>query len=299
MLAYKIAQTYKRSYVRQVKAVLGIKGKADIAAYPVFYSIVQKHYANDTTSLDRLLTIPLFSADISWNEWRRYASAKNRHLMDTALERFKEWTTSSLSLVTDWKERGLVVVLADADDEEDHGGVRASCDISPGTTNVAVDLQSQGFLISAEQNCALETPSQIRISNDSYLSITNNHHWFSHIKHLPSPLCNMKISKSGQLVPTRFIRAGEAITFDHGMPHWVYEITGIALDQWLDDTLEAQRSRLNLFERMHKTVHNCTHLLDLRIDRIEPDAVRSMRLESMLVSIEEYLDDGNNNELLD
>ena len=82
---------------------------------------------------------PIFLADSTWTEWRRYLGKPHRHILDAALEQF----TASLQPHLDWMQHCWVRLCAVGTLGQ---GVRAVCDIPPGTVQghaaaaVAADL---------------------------------------------------------------------------------------------------------------------------------------------------------------
>ena len=65
--------TSQNCYRRLARDTLSIKSPADIAAYPALYDLVRHHYPTlGSASIELWLENPIFTADITWTEWKRY-----------------------------------------------------------------------------------------------------------------------------------------------------------------------------------------------------------------------------------
>lgn len=53
---------------------------------------MQQHYPNalTNTDLDTLLQVPIFIADISWSDWRRYLAKPHKHIIEPAMNQFNQ-----------------------------------------------------------------------------------------------------------------------------------------------------------------------------------------------------------------
>jgi hypothetical protein len=133
VLAHHLKQSARRQYSRLARCVLGIRSSTDIAAYPAFFDFVQRHCpsiaaatANGSLTEEAMLEWlrePLFIADMSWSEWRRYLSRSHLHIAEAAVQRF----SASIESFKDWMQLGWVEIY---DDEQLGGkGVRALRDV--------------------------------------------------------------------------------------------------------------------------------------------------------------------------
>ena len=123
ILAHRLKFTSQKCYRRLARETLGVKSPADIAAYPALYEFVQHHYPGLATSaIEVWLGNPIFTADMTWTEWKRYLTKPGRPIIDAALQQFKAPTAP----FQDWMELGWVEVY---DDGKLGQGVRALRDI--------------------------------------------------------------------------------------------------------------------------------------------------------------------------
>ena len=108
---------------------------------------------------------------------------------------------------------------------------------------------------------------------------------------LPMPLCNLKLTGNGKLVQIKPISVD--IKVWHGfMDFWVYQVTGLDASEWLSEGGgECQRSRMDLFTRMHKTALDYWKFLR-ETGSLSPSSF-AMHREGLLVEFEEYLDADN------
>jgi hypothetical protein len=285
IIAHELKTELKGSYVKATHHLPGLKSSKDQAAFPAFYEFVQKHYAKDTKDIESMLYIPIFVAEIGWDAWRRYMTKSHRHLIETALKRF-----SADESMLDWRDRDWVI---EYEDDEGRRRIKTSRIIRAGET---MDLRATGLLVSSEENSTLSAPSLISVNNDWYFhNNTNIDHWLLSVQHAPPSHCNLKLTVTTcQLESIRHIGAGEELTFDFGICHWINEITGINYERWFDvnnvTKNEIQR-RQETFERMHQTLMNYDELLDARIDMIDVNKPEVERMQSMFVKIDEYLSD--------
>ena len=123
LLAHRLKGTSQKCYKRLARDTLGIRSPTDIATYPALYEFVHHHYpslASDT--VEAWLDNPIFTADITWTEWKRYLPKQRRPVIDAALQRFNNATASS----QDWMQLGWAEVY---DDDRLQQGVRALRDI--------------------------------------------------------------------------------------------------------------------------------------------------------------------------
>ena len=216
ILAHRLKRTSQNRYKRLARDTLGIKSPADIAAYPALYELVQHHYPSlATASIDVWLQNPIFSADVTWTEWKRYLTKPGRPIIDAALQRFKDTTAP----FQDWLQLGWVEIY---DDERLGQGVRALCDIHMPTSKakeaqrdvaasisvVAADLQCAGPAWVLDKAAAREADATYLVQLDRQRVFDARHHWVGKINHLPNRLCNLKLISAGKLVQTRKICGG-------------------------------------------------------------------------------------------
>ena len=279
VLAHHLKQSSKRQYSRLARQVLGIKSSTDIAAYPAFFDFVQRHCPSIAAAtaqgemteetMAEWLREPLFIADISWTEWRRYLSKSHLHITEAAVQRF----LNTIESFKDWMQLGWVEIY----DDEELGGqdVRArrdvhmpaskakeaQRDVAVSISVVAVDLHCAGSECVLDQDAAREVDSMYLVQLDKRRVFDARHHWIGKINHLPDRLCNLKLTGAGKLVQTREIAAGEALTFDYGVDYWVYQLSGLELSEWCaGSSVVCSRGTQDLFRRMHHNVQDYTAL---------------------------------------
>jgi hypothetical protein len=124
ILVHRLKFTSQNCYKRLARDTLGIKSPADIAAYPALYELVQHHYPTLTSAtIDVWLEDPIFTADITRTEWKRYLTKQGRPIIDAAVQHFD----TAVAPFQDWMQLGWVEIY---DDEKLGGqGVRALRDI--------------------------------------------------------------------------------------------------------------------------------------------------------------------------
>ena len=317
VLAHKLKRTSERNYCRLARETLDIKSPADLAAYPAFLDFVQQRCStvvatmfsehdnpltDDTTTacrIEELLRQPIFMVDICWSDWRKYLSKPNRHIVETAFQRFE----SSIRPYQDWMQLGWVEVY---DDEQlscqgvravrdihlpmKHGKSRVQ-DIDASISTVAVDLACAGseFLLPADDPQVQANPTyMVQLGRQIF---DGRHHWMGKINHLPSPHCNLRLDGRGKLVQTKEIKAGDAVTFDYAMEYWVRRVTGVDISEWLSERhTVAMRTRHELFTRMHESVHDYTSILRQPWAGSLTPTSAAVDKETVLVELEDYLD---------
>jgi hypothetical protein len=232
VLVDKVRRRHRRAYLSATRRLLGIKSGADIVAYSSFYAFVQQHcpsVARGGQDVESWMSQPLFLADISWRDWRRYLSRRNRWIIETALQRFH----LSIQPLQDWQQLGLVEVY---DAARLRQGVRAVRDLplskdrrSGRGAVVAADLAASLPPLQAEQSIYLSYV----VSWDGKHRFDAQHHWTGKINHLPTPHANLKLISTGKLVQVRDIAAGDPLTYNYGVDYWVYQLTGLPLSATL------------------------------------------------------------------
>jgi hypothetical protein len=301
VLAYRLKSTSQNCYKRLARDTLGIKSPADIAAYPALYELVQHHYPDlASAGIEAWLENPIFSADITWTEWKCYLTKRGRPIIDAALQQFK----ASLDPFQDWMQLGWIEIY---DDEKLGGqGVRALRDIHMPTSRAKQaqrDLEASISVLAADLHCAgpecVLDKDATRDVDPTYLVQLDRqrvfnaaHHWFGRINHLPDRLCNLRLTSSGKVVQIRPIAAGEALTFDYDVDYWVYQLSGMELSEWsVGSTIVSSRGAVDLFSRMHHGVCDYTDLL--RRDWVQrPPAVwTELDRECWMANLAEYLED--------
>ena len=236
----------------------------------VVVDLDQQHYPNvGSVPVEAWLENPIFTADMTWSEWKRYLTKPGRPIIDAALQQFK----ASVAPFQDWMQLGWVEVY----DDDKHGqGVRALRDICMPATKgkeaqrdvaasvsmVAADLHSAGTVFVLDKDAARDADAMYLVQLDKQRVFDVRHHWMGKINHLPSRLCNIKLTSAGKLVQTRKIAAGEALTFDYGVDYWLYQLSELESSEWsAGSSITSSRGTVDLFERMHHGLLDYTKLL--------------------------------------
>ena len=301
ILAHRLKFTSQNCYKRLARDTLGIKSPADIAAYPALYELVQHHYLDLASStIDVWLQNPIFSADITWTEWKRYLTKTGRPIIDVAMLRFK----AAVAPFQDWLQLGWVEVY---DDEKLGGqGVRALRDIHMPTSKakeaqrdvaasisvVATDLHSAGPEFVLDKEAAREADAMYLVQLDKQRVFDARHHWIGKINHLPDRLCNLKLTSTGKLMQIKPIAAGDALTFDYDVDYWVYRLSGLELSEWsARSSIASSRGAVDLFSRMHHGVCDYTDLLRRDWVQHRPAVWTELDRECWMTNLAEYLED--------
>jgi hypothetical protein len=299
ILAYRLKHRSQNCYKRLARDTLGIKSPADIAAYPALYELVQYHYPDFASAgIEVWLENPIFSADITWTEWKRYLTKQGRAIIDAALQQFK----ASLDPFRDWMQLGWVEIY----DELGGQGVRALRDIHMPTSRakqaqrdleasisvVAADLHCAGPECVLDKNATREVDPTYLVQLDQQRVFDASHHWVGKVHHLPDRLCNLRLTSSGKVVQIRPIAAGDALTFDYDVDYWVFQLSGMELADWLvSSSVQSNRGALDLFRRMHDRVLDYTSLLSCDWVKRRPAVWSELEKESWLGDLAEYLED--------
>jgi hypothetical protein len=301
VLAHHLKQSSQRQYSRLARCLLGIQSSTDIASYPVFCCFIQRHCPSIAAAtadgnlteevVSEWLREPLFIADMSWSEWRRYLSRSHLHIAEAAVQRF----SASIESFKDWIQLGLVEMY---DDEQLCGkGIRALRDIhlpkgkgKRDVSVVAADLYSAGAEFVKVQDPTQEADPEYLIRLDKQRVFDARHHWIGKINHLPMPHCNLKVSGNGKLVQIKSIKAGDALTLDYGVDYWVYQVTGLDASEWMcEGGRECQRGRMDLFTRMHESTLDYSKVLREKWARSLSSSACAVQREGLLVDMEDYL----------
>ena len=153
ILAHRLKCMSQKCYKRLARDTLGIKSPTDITAYPALYELVQHHYPTLTSSsggVEVWLESPIFTADITWTEWKRYLTKQGRPIVDAALQRFKDTTAP----FQDWLQLVCVEIY---DDDKLGQGVRALRDIHMPTSKAKEaqrDVAASISVVAADLHCA-------------------------------------------------------------------------------------------------------------------------------------------------
>ena len=305
ILAHRLKSTSQKCYKRLARDTLGVKSPADIAAYPALYELVQHHYptlASAAGGVEVWLESPIFTADITWTEWKRYLTKQGRPIVDAALQRFKDTTAP----FQDWLQLGWVEVY---DDDELGQGVRAlrdihmpvskakeaQRDVAASVSVVAADLHCADPECVLDKDAAGGADTVYLVQLDRHRVFNARHHWVGKINHLPDRLCNLKLSGTGKLVQTRAIEAGEALTFDYGVDYWVYQLSGLELSEWSvgNTSVQSNRGTLNLFDEMHDTVQDYTALFGCDWVERRPAAWSELEKEVWMANLAEYMENAS------
>jgi hypothetical protein len=289
-LVDRVRRRHRKSYLSATRKLLGIKSGADIVAYSSFYAFVQQHcpsVARGGQDVESWMSEPLFLADISWRDWRRYLSRRNRWIIETALHRFH----LSIQPFQDWQLLGLVEVYDAARLGQSVRAVRnlpLSKDRRSGRgAVVTADLSASLPPLQAEQSV---DPSYA-VSWDSKHRFDAQHHWTGKINHLPTPHANLRLNATGKLVQVRDIAGGEALTYDYGVDYWVFQMTGLSLSEWLvSHSVASNKGILDLFTRMHGGVHDYTARLSQEWVQRRPAIWSELEREMWMDQLAGYLE---------
>ena len=301
MLAHRLKFTAQNCYKRLARDTLGVKSPADIAAYPALYEFVQHHYPTlDSAGIEVWLENAIFSADITWTEWKRYLTKPGRPIIDAALQQFK----ASVDPFQDWMELGWVEIY---DDEKLGGqGVRAlrdihmpaskakqaQRDVAASISMVAADLHccSPEFVLSKDS--AGDADPTYLVQLDRQRVFDARRHWIGKVNHLPDRLCNLRLTNSGKLVQTKPIAAGDALSFDYDVDYWVYRLSGLELSEWCaGSSIASSRGADDLFRRMHQGVCDYTDLLCRDWVQHRPTVWTELDRECWMANLADYLAD--------
>ena len=300
ILAHRLKLSSHNCYKRLARETLGLKSPADIAAHPALYEFVQHHYPTlASAAIDVWLENPIFTADITWTEWKRYLTKPGRPIIDAALQQFNAATAP----FQDWLQLGWVEIY---DDEKLGQGVRALRDIRMPTSKakeaqrdvaasisvVVADLQCAGAECVLDKDAAREADATYLVQLDRQRVFDARHHWVGKINHFPDRLCNLKLTSAGELVQTRKIAAGEALTFDYGVDYWVYQLSGLELSGWLSSSsVQSNRGTLDLFRRMHRSLLDYAGLLCCDWVQRPPAVWTELNRECWIANLAGYLED--------
>ena len=301
MLAHRLKFTSQNCYKRLARDTLGVKSPADIAAYPALYEFVQHHYPTlASAGIEVWLESPIFCADITWTEWKRYLTKQGRPTIDAALQQFK----ASVAPFQDWMELGWVEVY---DDEKLGGqGVRAlrdihmpaskakeaQRDVAASISAVVADLHcySPDFVLSRDTTGDADPTYLVQLDRERVFDARR--HWLGKINHLPDRLCNLRLTSSSKLVQIKPIAAGDALTFDYGVDYWVNQLSGLDVSEWsAGSSVASSRGAIDLFNRMHNGVCDYTELLRREWVLRRPAAWTELDREGWMANLAEYLED--------
>ena len=303
LLAYRLKRSSHKCYVRRARDMLGIKSPADIAAYPALYELVQHHHPTcDSAGVEVWLQSPIFLADLTWSEWKRYLTKPGRAIIDAALLQFH----AAVDLFQDWMQLGWVEVY----DEELLGGKgvralrdihmprsrakKAQRDLAASISVVAADLHCAGSEFVHPKDATLEADRVYLLQLDRlHVFDSRCHPWIGSINHLPMPHCNLRLTSGGKLVQITEIAAGDALTFDYGVEYWVYRLSGLELSEWLtSSSVVSNRGTLDLFRRMHESVRDYSDLLRCGWVTRRPAMWSELERELWMEQLGEYLEAG-------
>jgi hypothetical protein len=298
-LAHRLKRT-SQAYRRLARDKLGIKSPADIAAYPALYELVQHHYPNLAASgIEVWLENPIFSADITWTEWKRYLTKQGRPFIDAALQQFN----AAVAPFSDWMQLGWVEIYDD--DKLGGQGVRALRDIhlpkskakdaqrdlAVSVSVVAADMYCAGPEYVLDKDATREADPTYHLQLDAHRVFDARHHWVGKINHLPDRLCNLRLTSTSKLVQTKPIAAGDALTFDYDVDYWVYQLSGLELSAWsAGSSVSSSRGTVELFRRMHSGVLDYADLLRRDWVQHRPTQWTELDKEGWMADLAEYLE---------
>ena len=299
ILAHRLKANARNCYKRLARDTLGIKSPTDVAAYPALYELVRHHYPGlVSATVEAWLENPIFTADVTWTELKRYLSKQRRPIIDAALQQFK----ASVAPFQDWMELGWVEIY---DDDTLGQGVRAlrnihmpmsktkeaQRDVAASISVVAADLHCAGPECVLDKDAAREADPMYLVQLDKQRVFDARHHWIGKINHLPDRLCNLKLTGTGKLVQTREIAAGHVLTFDYGVDYWVYQLSGLELSEWCaGSSVACSRGTQDLFDEMHDSVQDYTVLLGCDWVKRRPPVWSELAREMWVGSLADYLE---------
>ena len=300
ILAHRLKFNAQNSYKRVARDTLGVKSPADIAAYPALYELVQHHYPTlASAGIEAWLENPIFTADITWTEWKRYLSKQGRLIIDAALQQFK----ASVASYQDWMELGWVEIYAD--EKLGGQGVRAlrdihmprsktkqaQRDVMASISVVAADLHCAGPECVLDKDSAADADPTYHLQLDRQRVFDARDHWIGKINHLPDRLCNIRLTSSGKLMQIKPIVAGEALTFDYDVDYWVYRLSGLELSDWCaGSSVASSRGAVDMFRQMHERMCDYTDLLSREWVRHRPAVWTELNRECWMADLAEYLE---------
>jgi hypothetical protein len=278
VIAFQLRRRFgNKKYGAKLREVLGVKGAADTAAYPAFYCVIEKYYpeAVSLNSLESLLRIPLFAADMSWHEWRDLLTKNQIHIIHAAMERFLE----SIAPFKDWLDRELVEVF----DHPQYGkGVKALKDIPlERPSAIAAD-----FATLPERK---EGQGSEYIMTVKGKELDCSEHWIGKLNHRPHSKCNMKTNSEGKLIQIESIAKGEELFIDYGVEFWVYQVTGIDWDTWMDASTLERDGLKKIFGEMLEEIEDYRDLLAMKISAKLSNRCTALDKEDAIYSITEYV----------
>ena len=300
VLAHRLKATSKKCYKRLARDTLGIKSPTDIAAYPALYELFQHHYPNlaSTAGIEAWLENPIFMADITWTEWKRYLTKPGRPIIDAALQQFQAVTAP----FQDWLQLGWVEVYSH---DKFGQGMRALRDIHMPTSKakgaqrdvaasisvVAADMRCAGPECVLDKDAAREADATYLVQLDRKRVFDARDHWVGKINHLPDRLCNLRLASTGKVVQIKPIAVGEALTLDYGVDYWIYQLSGLERSEWLSSSsVQSNRGVVDLFNEMHNCVLDYTDLLRCDWVRRRPDAWSELERETWMGNLAEYME---------
>jgi hypothetical protein len=157
---------------------------------------------------------------------------------------------------------------------------------------VAADLHCAGSECVRATDATLDADRIYLIQLDRQRVFDARHHWIGKINHLPMPHCNLRLTSNGKLVQIKPIVTGDTLTFDYGVDFWVYELSGLELSAWLvSRSVACNRGTLDVFRRMHDSVHDYTGLLGCDWVKSRPAVWSELERELWIGLLAEYLEE--------
>ena len=217
ILAHRLKRNSQNCYNRLARNTLGIKSSADQAAYPALYELVKHHYPTLVSAgIEVWLENPIFSADITWSEWKCYLTKQGRRIIDAALQQFN----AAVAPFQDWMQLGWVEIYHDQ--KMGGQGVRALRDIHMPESKARKDqrsLEASISIVAADMHCAgpefVLSKSASRDADPAYFLQLDRlrvfdarDHWIGKINHQPERLCNLRLTSTSKLVQIKPIAAG-------------------------------------------------------------------------------------------
>ncbi len=102
-------------------------------------------------------------------------------------------------------------------------------------------------------------------SSDKYINLVKD--WTGRINHRSSKSieCNLE-TRDEYIYQTRSIKKGQELCFSYGCEYWVFQISGIELDDWIEKYPHSEE----IWIKMYETIDDYTDLLALPIEKLTP-----------------------------
>jgi hypothetical protein len=95
IVAFNLKSAFKGKFQSKFRELMQIKSKSDASTYINLYEFVHLHYAEQTNDITALCRIPIFTASITWEQWRKLLTKNNLHIIETALAQLKSTSNAN------------------------------------------------------------------------------------------------------------------------------------------------------------------------------------------------------------